>query len=377
MITETVTYDGEWKYPNETTTPLEDATIVFLFGESKVIKEAHLYASIKVLYPKADIVGCSSSGNILGSQLDESLAVATAVSFEKGSVEIAIKDFTSEDDIQKVSEELIAQLAQDGLKHLFILSDGLNGNGSLLAKGVNRAVNYSLPITGGLAADGKEFEETWVIANGKAKQNRIVAVGFYGEALSITHGCYAGWEEFGIYRRITKSKGNIVYEIDGQPALALYKKYLGEYADGLPGSGLQFPFNVKNNFSSKAIIRSVLAINKEDKSLIFAGDVSEGSYARLMKADIDSLIDGSQMAAHRIEQSNTKNALGLVVSCVGRRYVLNQLIDEEIETMGDILGQNVQLIGFYSYGELAPYSDKVLSCELHNQTMTLTVIYEE
>ncbi|HHH51776.1 MAG TPA: hypothetical protein ENK76_05355, partial [Campylobacterales bacterium] len=351
--------------------------IVFAFGDRDTIKKADIYEKLKILYPKADIVGCSSSGNILGDSISDASIVAIAISFDKGRVEISVEDFSDTDNQCKASYQLIENLPKENLQHIFILSDGLNMNGSFLAKGANQAVTSGVTITGGLAGDGIDFEETWVIANDIASQNRMVAVGFYGESFHISSGCYAGWEEFGIYRRITKSINNIVYEIDGKPALDLYKKYLGEYAENLSANGLRFPFNIKKENEDYAVIRSVLSVDEDKKALIFAGDVPNGSFARLMKSDIDGLIDGSEMAASNIKQYNTKTALGLVVSCIGRRVILNQLSDEELESIADILGDNVELTGFYSYGELAPYSDKVLSCQLHNQTMTLTVIYED
>lgn len=379
MLIETLTYNNIWHYDTDMTIPPSSdyASIVFIFGNRETLKQPEIYHEMKELYPHADIVGCSTSGNISNGQLSHAPMVATAVHFEKGLIRLGIKDFTRDDNLVNVSEEVVNQLPLEGLKHIFLLADGLQMNGSSLAMGVNWAVNHTISITGGLAGDGMEFEETWVIANDVAKQGRVVAIGFYGESLHISSGCYSGWSEFGIYRRITNSVGNIVYEIDHQPALDLYKKYLGEYAQELPESGLRFPFNVKKTKDSVAVIRSVLAINEEDKSLIFAGDVNEGSYARLMKTDIDGLIDGSSIAGNQIEKFNKKNALGLVVSCIGRRVILNQLVDEEIESIANILGENVQLTGFYSYGELAPHSDTILSCQLHNQTMTLTVLYEE
>ncbi|KIM09948.1 MAG: hypothetical protein KU29_01480 [Sulfurovum sp. FS06-10] len=379
MLTETLTYYNEWQYNNEQKIPLGKANLVFIFGDRKVFKEAKAYEEIKTLYPNAHIVGCTSSGNILNAQVSDALMVATAVQFEHGYVEVSIQDFTSEDDLIHISNELLLALPQEGLKHVFLLSDGLNMNGTSLAQGANNAMNHKMPITGGLAGDGTDFEQTWIMADDVARQNRVVAIGFYGEKLSISSGCYAGWDEFGILRRITKSEGNIVYEIDNQPALDLYKKYLGEYARDLPEAGLQFPFKVTKDThpDSEALIHSVLGIDEEIKSVIFAGDVPQGSYVKLMKTNIDGLIDGSEMAAGMINQANESDALGLVVSCVGRRLVLKQLTDEELEVIGDTLGENVQLTGFYSYGEFAPYSDELLSCRLHNQTMTLTVIYEE
>jgi hypothetical protein len=377
MTIETLKYiDKKWKI-EENKLNTKPVDIVFIFGDRDTIKQADIYEKLKTVYPEADIVGCTSSGNILGESISDAPIVATAVSFDKGSVKISVEDFSDTDNQYKSSQRLIENLPKENLKHIFILSDGLNMNGSSLAQGATQAVNSEIPITGGLAGDGTAFEETWVIANDIASQKRMVAVGFYGNSFHISSGCNAGWEEFGIYRRITKSINNIVYEIDGQPALDLYKKYLGEYAQNLSANGLRFPFNIKKENEDYTIIRSVLSVDEDNKALIFAGDVKEGSFARLMKTDIDGLIDGSEIAASHIKQYNKKNALCLVVSCIGRRVILNQLSEEELEAIRDILGKNVQLIGFYSYGELAPYSDEILSCQLHNQTMTLTVIYED
>ncbi|MBU1667683.1 FIST C-terminal domain-containing protein [bacterium] len=379
MITETLTYDKQWKYKNEQKIPFDKANIVFIFGEREALKQPNAYEEIRRLYPGADIVGCSSSGNILDGQINDAAIVATAVQLEQGYVNITTKDFDLKDDLKKISYDLVSELPKDGLKHVFLLSDGLNMNGSSLAEGANEAMNHDLPITGGLAGDGTDFQETLIIANDFAKQHRLVAVGFYGEKLAVSSGCYAGWDEFGITRRITKSEGNTVYEIDNKPALDLYKKYLGEYARELPQSGLQFPFKITKDVDSKSnsLIRTVLAVDEARNAVIFAGDVPQGSYVKLMKTNIDGLIEGSQKAASKINQVNDNDALGLVVSCLGRRLVLKQLTDDELEAISDTLGENVQLTGFYSYGEVAPYSDELVSCRLHNQTMTLTVIYEE
>ncbi len=364
-----------WTHTTEST---GKADIVFTFGDRETFKSPDAFLKLKALYPNAHIVGCSSSGNILGDKLSDSSMVASAVSFDSASIKVSIQDFEAEDDQALISQQLIDKLPKENLKHVFILSDGLNMNGSSLAKGANKALNYGIPITGGLAGDGSDFEETWVIADDVAKQNQIVAVGFYGDNVTIKSGCYAGWEEFGVMRNITKSTNNVVYEIDGMPALELYKKYLGDFVKDLPGSGLRFPFSIRAKEEDAPIVRTLLAIDEETQSLTFAGDVPEGSFARLMKTDIDGLIDGAETAAKQAEskESNRQTALGLVVSCVGRKLVLKQLTDEELEAISGVLGSHVDLIGFYSYGELAPFSDELMSCQLHNQTLTLTVIYE-
>jgi len=349
--------------------------IVFLFGDTDVLKDEKRYFEIVELFPKAKIVGCSSSGNILDSQVSKYSIVATAISFDSAWVELSSINFDDSDNVEILSENLINNLPKENLKHIFLMSDGLLINGSQLTRGINK-INKFIPVTGGMAGDGARFKETYVLANNIPKQRTIIAVGFYGDSLTVQSGCFAGWSEFGAVRTITKSIGNVLYEIDGEPALDLYKRYLGDQASGLPNSGLRYPLNIKEDENSAEVIRTLLGVNEEDKSITFAGDVPIGFKARLMKPDIEALIDGAGRAASIINKVNDKTALGLIVSCVGRKIVMNQLIDDELEIIQEILGENVHLAGFYSYGEIAPFQDDLLTCQLHNQTMTLTTIYE-
>lgn len=353
----------------------DKANIVFVFGTTDAIKEPQRFNEIKEIYPNAEIVGSSTSGNIVAAEVSEYELTATAVYLEKSSVEISYKSFDENDDVEELSKELIEKLPKENLKHIFVMSDGLLINGSELVRGINK-VTKNTTVTGGMAGDGARFEETYVIANDVAKQSTIVAIGFYGDNIHIGSGCFAGWSEFGAQRTITKSKANVLYEIDGEPALDLYKKYLGELAKELPNSGLRFPLSIKQDENSPEIIRTLLAINEEEGSITYAGDVPEGYSARLMKADIDMLIDGAGKAASAIDATNEKTALGLIVSCVGRKIVMDYLVDDELEEVQEILGENVKLTGFYSYGEIAPFEEDIVNCQLHNQTMTLTAIYE-
>ena len=366
--------DNRWRVEKR---DIENRTpdIIFMFGKRVDLQDMSIYKSLREIYPYSDIVGCSSSGNILGDRLSNASVIAVAIYFERGSVRVSIRDFTKDDNELKVSQDLILALPKENLKHIFILADGLNINGSKLVEGANLAVDSNISITGGLAGDDENFVESVILVNGVVKSNRLIAVGFYGEEIEVKSGCFSGWSEFGILRKITKSKENIVYEIDGKPALDLYKRYLGEYANDLPKSALNFPISIKKNKSdSENIIRSVLGIDEKQKALIFAGDVPEGCYARLMKASVDDLIDGAISASEQIGEVK-KEALGLVVSCVGRKLLLNQLVDEELESIKETLGDNINLVGFYSYGELAPFIGSKV-CQLHNQTITITVIYE-
>lgn len=351
------------------------AELVLVFANHAYFHDAACYADLKARFANAHILGCSSAGNVLGTTISDDDIVATAMSFENGYVKVAVEDVAPETDIEDLGVRIMENLNHDVLNHVFILSDGLRINGSDLAKGLNKSENNHAPATGGLAGDGPRFNETWVMADGPARQGCIAALGFYG-GFVIKSGCYAGWEEFGAERVVTRSEGNVVYELDDQPALALYKKYLGGQASELPASGLRFPLSVRPTKESAPIIRTLLAVDEVAQSLTYAGDVPEGRLCKLMKTNLDNLIDNAAMAAAVANSDGQHNTgLCLVVSCVGRRMVLGQMTEEELEVVRDTLGTDMAITGFYSYGELAPYGE-ALRCQLHNQTMTLTTVYE-
>ncbi|MBI5919379.1 MAG: FIST C-terminal domain-containing protein [Nitrosomonadales bacterium] len=349
-----------------------DADLVLAFADNDFFQTDECYVQLRERFPSARIVGCSSSGSVLDTRISDGDVVATAVKFERSSVRLAVADLAAGANVREVGAALMAQLQGEGLRHVFVLSDGLQVNGSDLAQGLNQA---GISVTGGLAGDGTRFGKTWVMADAPARSGCIVAVGFYGE-VAVKSGCFAGWQEFGAERVVTKSEGNVVYEIDHQPALDLYKKYLGEQAQSLPSSGLRFPLSVQADRDSAALIRTLLAVDEDARSLTFAGDVPQGHLCKLMRTNLDSLIDNAGLAAEAARPAAVGAAgLCLVVSCVGRRLVLGQLTEDELEIVREKLGDNTAITGFYSYGELAPFSD-VLQCQLHNQTMTLTTLYE-
>jgi hypothetical protein len=227
-------------------------------------------------------------------------------------------------------------------------------NGSDLVTGLQSSLPKNVVVTGGLAGDGSRFQKTLVGLNEQPTEGKIIAVGFYGNNLTVSHGSMGGWDPFGPERLVTKSSANVLFELDGQPALSVYKKYLGEYSDELPGSALLFPLSVKLNDSDESVVRTILSINEDDQSLTFAGNIPVGSYARLMKANFDRLIEGASNAAMNSLQKLQKPDLAILISCVGRKLVLNQRIEEEVEVIRDILGKTTAITGFYSYGEISP-----------------------
>lgn len=379
MRTEQIQFNTSkgWNMPS--TSELSNiAQLVLVFGDRELLKSESNYHQIKSKYPQADIVGCSTSGSIANIDVLHQSIVCTAIYFEKTKFKIVSEDIESMYESFQLGQKIMNQFEKTDLKHVFILSDGLNVNGSELTRGLNSISNNKITITGGLAGDEANFEETVLIHNHAGKKNKLIAIGFYGEHLQIGYGSMGGWDSFGVDRLVTKSKANLLYELDGQPALSLYKKYLGDYAQNLPSSALLFPLSFISSKSNTPIVRTILAVNEADGSMTFAGDIPEGEYVRLMKASSEKLFEGASDAAEMSINTlkSTTPTLAILISCVGRRLVLKQRVDEEIESVKEILGNETLISGFYSYGEICPLTSLDNSCELLNQTMTITLFKE-
>lgn len=354
-----------------------ESTMVLVFA-APMFRERHdLVATLRRAYPKATIVGCSTSGEIDHTRVrDETIAVAV-VRFGATRVEQAVTRLTDASESRQAGVRIAQQLAGPDLRAVLVLSEGLNVNGSELARGLNARLGDGVVVTGGLAGDGPRFGKTFVIANGVIEANGVVAVGLYGDAVRVGHGSRGGWDTFGPERLVTKAAGNVLYEVDGKPALALYKEYLGERAAGLPGSALLFPLALRASMDDgESVVRTVLSVDEAAQSMTFAGDIPTGHFAKLMRANFDRLILGAQAAGRGAAAllDHLGPTLSIAISCVGRRLVLGERTEEETETALDALPEGTQQIGFYSYGEISPHASG--RCDLHNQTMTLTVISE-
>jgi hypothetical protein len=365
------------KSKNENFVDTNKCQLLIGFGEKRLLLEKPIYEELKKKFPNASIALCSTAGEIFSSEVLNDSLTLTAIEFEKTKVQstsINISNYKSSFD---AGVALIQNLEQNDLKYVFVLSDGGMVNGSELVRGIETIINHKIPVTGGLAGDGTNFQSTLVGLNEKPKTGNIVAVGLYGNYIKIGHGSMGGWEMFGLEKKITKSISNELFEIDNANALDIYKEYLGKYANELPSSALLFPLSIKLNESENPIVRTILSINNETKSMIFAGDVPEGSKVRFMKANFDKLIDAASDAAENslvnLKESTPK--LAILISCVGRKIILDKRIDEEVEAVINVLGTEAVITGFYSYGEISPLQPNT-KCELHNQTMTITTFDE-
>lgn len=345
-----------------------------LFGPPERVKEA--LPGLRKMFPAVEFMGCSTADEIYGLEVHSASLVLTLVHFAQTPLRVISLD-VPDGESEQVGVKLAEQLLDKDLRHILVFSDGLHTNGSDLVRGLRLSLPGHVTISGGLAGDGDRFNQTFVYHNAVTDTPKAVALGLYGKAIKVGLGSQGGWDAFGPQRVITRSNSNVLSELDNQSALALYKEYLGSHAADLPGSALLFPLSVRENRDApRAVVRTVLGVDDTNQTMTFAGDVPEGHIAQFMKANLDRLVDGAQGAAENALSSVQQPQLAILVSCVGRRMVLKQRVEEEVEAVAEHLGQQCVLSGFYSYGEIAPLN--IMECsELHNQTMTITALREE
>ncbi len=357
-----------------------NADLVFFFGKRRALACGARFRELRTMFAGAHILGCSTGGQIRDHDVTDDEIVAVAIDFAATGLRVARELASSPAHARSCGEAIGRALTAPDLAGIFVLSDGLNVNGSELVAGITSTVGRNIPVTGGLAGDGADFQETLVGADCPPRPGLVAAVGFYGPAIRIGHGSAGGWDEFGPRRRITRSRGNVLFEFDGGPALDLYERYLGEEeAKGLPGSGLLFPLRVFNpERPDHDIVRTILAVDHDARSMTFAGDVPEGWTAQLMRGNFDRLAAGAALAARQAADAGDGrrgDQVAILVSCIGRRLLMGQHTTDELEAASAEFGPRIRQLGFYSYGEISPHRVSGV-CELHNQTMTVTTIAE-
>lgn len=354
-----------------------ERTLVLAFADPSLSAEGGPVRELIAALPRSTVLACSSAGEISGEFSEDGTVSGVVIRFSRGSLRwasAAVADRSSRD----VGRELAAALAGPDLRGVFVLSDGLMVNGSQLAQGLEEGLPEGVCIAGGLAGDGERFASTWVAAGTAIASGVVAAVGLFGEGVRMSVMSGGGWAPFGPGRSVTRSEANVLYELDGEPALPLYRAYLGDYSAMLPGSALLFPLSVQGQNTGGAVVRTILSIDEAEGSMTFAGDVESGAVAHLMTCTLDRLSGAAAVAAEgAVEQLEPGCAPPAVVavSCVGRRLAMGQRIDDELAAAYEALPAGSVQTGFYSYGEIAPGTGG--PCQLHNQTITVVAITEQ
>jgi hypothetical protein len=351
--------------------------LALVFGSREGISRQGLYAELRARLPKADLVFASTAGEIIGKQVVDDTITVTGLEFEHTTVRTVITHIRDHADSRSCGEALMAMLPDQDLTAVLVFSDGNQINGTQLTIGLNHANRRRIPITGGLAGDAARFEHTFTGLNERIGEGKVVAVGLYGKDVLVGHGSFGGWDEFGPERVVTSSAANVLFTVDGRSALGLYKEYLGAYSEQLPGSALLFPLSIRLNGTERKLVRTILAVDEENDTMTFAGDMPVGAHVRLMKANFDKLIDAAATAANDcfMDVLPQQPEVALLISCVGRKLILQDRVEEEVEAAQNIFGPETCVTGFYSYGEISPFTPGA-GCELHNQTMTITTLSE-
>lgn len=385
MLVETATWSPSSGW--EPAMPLPDGrpSLVLVFGAPlRSPSDAHVDDDdfLELLHPVADplrevarrwadhaVLGCSSPGQIVDTTTPRAALTVTAVRFDHSDVRPVHLDVARAGGPRSAGRAVADELAGDDLRAVIAVGDAHSVHGEAFAAGFAERLP-GVPLTGGLAGDVDTRVESWVLVDGERRTGWIAAVGLYGPYLELGFGSAGGWDLFGPERLVTQSYGNVLYELDGKPALPLYREYLGELGDELPEAAVAFPMAVRD-LDDRTVIRSICSVNPATESLRFAADVPQGAVAQLMRASTDRLVHGAHLAARQARVGGEE--LAIAISCVGRRRVLAQRCDEELDAMAEALDPAARIVGFYS---LASWSPAIGGSDLHNETMTIATLRE-
>jgi hypothetical protein len=320
------------------------------------------HAGLKAAFPNATLVGCTTAGEIADDGVTDGEVVVSAVHFDYPDFKVATTTLGDVGDSTAAGCRLAKQLIEQagpGLHNVTVLGQGVNINGSALIESFESVLPKTVSLSGGLAGDGAAFKETFTLSDVAVNNRQIVAVGFCGKPTQVRHRTFHGWQPFGPARKVTRSPGDVLFELDGEPALEVYKRYLGEHAKDLPCSSLLSPFELLcEDLNAVGLIRTILAGDEAAGTLVLAGDIVPNGHLKLMHASTDSLVDAAQNAAERnfegVDGSNER--LSLLVSCVGRKLVMGSGVDEEVEAVADVFGKHAHVTGFIPAAKSAPCS---------------------
>ncbi|MFN8911213.1 MAG: FIST signal transduction protein, partial [Alphaproteobacteria bacterium] len=356
---------------------IHDANLVICFVNDKWIEQLDTHFICKQQYPTADIMLIGSGGQIIEQNLYDDEMCIIAIKWNAVKNKGYKVDCDTFDKSFDAGANLAKNLIQDDLKHILIFADAQHVNGEQMIDGMYSVLPKSVSVSGGFASDNASFKRGMNGLNANPTGQSIIGMGLYGKTLRVYCAAESGWQTFGPKRLVTKAKGNRLIEVDGQNILDLYGKYV--QLEDKNTAALHALYHPIAAFSNNALefkaLRAILGIDEEEKSLIMAANVTEGSKIQLSHGHYQSLIKGAEAAATILKVANRPDAFVLVVVCIARRVLLGNRTEDELDVVKEILDK-VPCIGCYSHGEIA-YDDIAKICEQHNQTMTMTAFYEE
>ncbi|MEI6681590.1 MAG: FIST N-terminal domain-containing protein [Bacteroidota bacterium] len=255
---------------------------------------------------------------------------------------------------------------------LFVLASGLDTDGEQLVRGIQHSAGDGIRMFGGLAGDDARFHETFVFSSGTVLNHGAIALALDLDHYDINGIASSGWVGIGADKLITHSTGNIVYTIDGAPALDVYKEYLSVKDEDLPEIGIEYPLMIKKP-GKQDVLRAVINVDREKRSLIFAGSVPEGSVVSFSSSPGFEVIDYTKNKVEEFYMTHPRADVLILFSCMARHSALGPAISEEID---DAWAKwNIPLAGFFTYGEIG--NNYTAACDFYNQTFTLVALKEK
>jgi len=279
--------------------------IFWVFGAISYNQEK-LLEGVNSVIPGTPVITCTTDGKISTLGLSTDSVVVLALASDQIKFTTVAVDFLSQDSF-KAGIKVGNQFINTNIKYMQIFSDGLLGNGSKIVEGIQKVFGKSISIAEGTTGDGSLFTRTYQYHNYKVLTNSIVGVGFEGKYSFIT-GVSSGWTPIGMAKKVTKSIGNVVYELDGQPALDVYKKFLGKHASLLPAVGVEYPLGLSGpqgdvEEDGYFLCRATMGVDHEKGSITFAGDVPQGAMVKItMGNDLDVIKTAKKAAQSALDQ---------------------------------------------------------------------------
>lgn len=359
-------------------------TFIMLFASPTVYNQEELVTALKSLDPSVVVIGCSTAGEITsaGGSLDSSVALMTIFADQMKFVS-GIGNNIKEDARGAGKELAQSIMGIDGKpRAAIVLPDGLAGNGADIVRGVLDVFGQDFMVAGGSAGDDYLFKQTYEYYGDKVVSGSVVGVGLYGN-FAFGVGVRHGWIPIGSSRIATKSEGNVLYELDGKPAIQIYEENFGkernlvDKTEPLARLAITYPLGIPAPNKDGYLIRDPITVDDRG-AITCAAEIPQGSEVSIMIGSTEEAIDAAEDAARKAlaQVEGRPIRAAFLFNCIARKKLLMAKKQTEIDRIQGILGKDVPLIGFYTYGEQAPLGGEIITCSFHNETDVIFLLAE-
>lgn len=358
--------------------------IVFLFSSIRYAQEEIVAGAASALPKETILVGASAAGEITSGSTVFDGAAALALVSDQIQWSVGVGRGVRADSFKAGADAAreAATNAKSPIQLFVLIPDGLNGNGAEIVRGAQSVLGENFPIIGGSAGDDYLFKQTWQYHGNEALTDSVVGIGFAGK-FSFGFGIRHGWEPIGLPMKVTKAEGAVLKEVDGRPALEIYSEYFGKAAvelirEPIARMAYTYPLGMSVEGTDEFLIRDPVIANEKGE-ITMAAEIPVGATIRLMFGDRDKALIAARDAASTARSQLEGGAPRAIFmfNCMARNRLLGVHCHEENAAVQEIIGNNVPMVGFYTYGEQGPLAGKKgTKAYFHNETMTLMALGE-